>query len=89
MLPLFFKTLISDIFDENLENYTNYLYKRYSEENKEIKQLLGSIISIEEIPIEILSKYYLRLYTINSNFYKNLNKDLGVNKIENYKTFIK
>ena len=89
MLPLFFKTLISDMFDENLENYTNYLYKRYSEENKEIKQLLGSIISIEEIPIEILSKYYLRLYTINSNFYKNLNKDLGVNKIENYKTFIK
>ena len=48
MLPLFFKTLISDMFDENLENYTNYLYKRYSEENKEIKQLLGSIISIEK-----------------------------------------
>ena len=28
----------NDMFDENLENYTNYLYKRYSEENKEIKQ---------------------------------------------------
>ena len=44
---------------------------------------------MKKIPIEILSKYYIRLYTINSNFYKNLNKDLGTNKIDKYLTFIK
>ena len=89
MLPLFFKSLISDVDKENLENYTYTLYNTYSDENKKIKQLLGSIISMKKIPIEILSKYYLRLYTLDSKFYKNLNKDLGVNKINDYKTFIK
>ena len=44
---------------------------------------------MKEIPIEILSKYYIRLYTIDSDFYKNLNKDLGLNKVNNYLTFIK
>ena len=89
MLPLFFKAVISDLKEDNLENYTKSLYNTYSLNNKEIEKLLGAIISMKEIPIEILSKYYIRLYTIDSDFYKNLNKDLGLNKVNNYLTFIK
>ena len=76
MLPLFFKSLISGINNDNLELYNNSLYNTYSNENNNIKNLLGSLLSLKEIPIEILSKYYIRLYTIESNFYRNLNKDL-------------
>ena len=89
MLSLFFKAVISNLKEDNLENYTKSLYNTYSGKNKEIEKLLGAIISMKEIPIEILSKYYIRLYTINSDFYKDLNKDLRLNKVNNYLTFIK
>ena len=89
MLPMFFKAVISDLKKDNLENYTKSLYNTYSGENNEIKKLLGSITSMKEIPIEILSKFYIRLYTIDSDFYKNLNKDLGMNKVNKYLSFIK
>jgi len=44
---------------------------------------------MKNIPIEILSKYYSRLYTADSNFHKNMNQDLGLNKKEKYLSFIK
>jgi len=44
--------------------------------NKKIKELLEPIDGLPEIPIEILCKYYGRLYTIESDFYKDLNKSL-------------
>ena len=88
MLPLFFKVLISDIDNYNLKVYTNLLYNTYSKEKK-IEALLNSIKSVTNIPIEILTKYYSRLYTIESDFYKDLNRDLGLNKTSNYISFIK
>ena len=89
VLPLLFKVLIDDISDNNTTEFTSYLYEKYSKNNDEIKNLLGSIKNISDIPIEILSKYYARLYTFESDFYKNINKDLGLNKVEKYLTFIK
>ena len=89
ILPLFFKTLIDNESNVNIENYTNILYETFSQENLEIKELLGSIASINNIPIEILSRYYSRLYTADSSFYKNINKDLGLNKKDQYLPFIK
>ena len=88
LLPIFYKVLINKISKNNIEQYTSALYDIYSY-NNDIKSLLGSIKSIPNIPIEILSKYYIRLYTIESDFYKNINKDLGLNKTEQYLTFIK
>ena len=87
-IPLFFKTLIDNVSNENMKKYTSELYKEYGDNDK-VKNILSLIKSIPNIPIEILSKYYARLYTINSNFYKNMNKDLRANKIEKYLPFIK
>ena len=67
-----------------MEEYTNSLYNTYSKDNDKLKILLESIKSMLNIPIEILSKYYGRLYIIESNFYKVINKDLGLNKKEKY-----
>ena len=89
MLPLFFKTLIDILPNDNIENYTNLLYETYSKEKIKIKELLGSILSMNNIPIEILSRYYSRLYTDDSSFYRNINHDLGLNKTDNYLSFIK
>jgi len=54
---------------------THYLYESYKENNN-IKELLEPIDGIPEIPLEILCKYYARLYTLQSNLYKDLNKKL-------------
>ena len=89
MLPIVFKALIDNISNDNIENYTNILYERYSKEKGKIKELLGSLVSMNNIPIEILSRYYSRLYTANYSFHKNINKDLGLNKKDNYLSFIK
>ena len=89
VLPLFFKALIDNASNENIENYNTLLYDKYSKSSKRIIELLGPIKSIPNIPIEILSKYYARLYCAESDFYKELNKDLGVNKVDKYLPFIK
>ena len=89
VLPLFFKALIDNASNEHMEKYTNFLYETYSKEKEQIKELLGSIKPMRNIPIEILSKYYAKLYTCDSNFHKDINKDLGLNKKEKYLPFIK
>jgi len=88
-LPLFFKSLIDNASNDNMEEFTNLLYNTYSKSNDKIKILLDSIKSMIDIPIEILSKYYVRLYTIESDFYKNINDELKLNKKEKYLPYIK
>ena len=89
VLPLFFKELIENASNENIENYNKLLYNSYSKSSQRLIELLGPIQSIPNIPIEILSKYYARLFCIESDFYKEFNKDLGLNKIDKYLPFIK
>ena len=87
-LPLFYKSLIELTPDENIDKYTKYIYEKYSN-NKYMKELFDQIKSLKNIPIELLSKYYIRAYTIESNFYKDINKDLGFKKKESHLSFIK
>ena len=87
ILPLFFKTLIEST-NKNVDKYTSYLYDEYKE-NENVENLLNPIRYISDIPMEILSKYYARLYTAQSDFYNNINKELGQNKVDKYLPFIK
>ena len=86
-MPILFKCLIESSTRE--DEFTKLLYDKYSIDNKSIKLLLNNIKSIPNIPIELLSKYYSRIYTIESNFYRDLNKDLRNNKKDRYLPFIK
>ena len=74
-LPTFFKSLIKIDENDNFEKLNQYLYSKYSC-NNDVKNLLSQIEGIPSIPLEILCKYYARLYTIESNFYKDINKFL-------------
>ena len=88
-LPMFFKVLIDKIKNENMEEYIKSLYNIYSKENSEIKELLEQILIMKNIAIEILCKYYARIYTFESNFYKDINKDLRMNDKDKYLPYIK
>ena len=88
-LPLFFKALIEKIAKKNINDYNLNLYKTYKNINHEAIKLLEKITSKQNIPIEILSKYYVRFYTADTPFYRDINKNLRKNKKEKYLTFIK
>ena len=89
LLPINIKLSMESISTEEMENYTTFLYNIYSKDNYYIKQFLGQIESMQNIPLEILSKYYARFSTSNCYFYYDMNKDLQCNKFENYLTYIK
>ena len=46
-----------------MKKSTDSLYNQYSESNKDIKELLYDTKSIPNISIELLSKFFARLYT--------------------------
>ena len=93
ILPLFFKALIDKPVNNSIEGFIKLLYEYYSEndkvKNKNFLSFLSTIKSMQDIPKEILSKYFARLYTIESDFYGDINRDLGTNKKEKYIPFIK
>ena len=75
MLPRFFRTLIKINKDDNFDELNQYYYDKYSKLS-EIKELLSQIEGIPSIPLEILCKYYARLYTLESEFYDEINSNL-------------
>ena len=89
ILPLFFKNLIDYTSNNSTENFTSSIYDKYANNYDSIKELLGPIKSISKIPVKILSKYYARLYSTSSDFNKDLNQNLSINKTDDYLPFIK
>ena len=80
-LPFFYKFLMESNEKNIYDELTHYLYETYKENNY-IEDLLEPIDGIPDIPIEILCKYYARLFTIESNFYLDINKSLRLLKKE-------
>ena len=68
-----FKSVLDKSLLNDLEKYNQLLYNTYSKENENVQKLLEQIIFMKKIPIEILSKYYIRFYSIEFNLYKDIN----------------
>ena len=72
-LPYFYKILLDVLeikdnkFIETMEKY---------KKDKNYKSLVNPILNIKDIPIELLSKYYARMYTVEGNFFEKMKKDL-------------
>ena len=80
ILPLFYKALINDVSNDNMKRYTNNMYNAYNNENDELKSLLYSIEPFSNIPIEILSKYYTRIFTVSNNLNKDIKNSIKMKK---------
>ena len=89
ILPLYFKALIDKAKNDDDKKFIEYLYNKYSKSNPKLKPVLDCIKSMTNFQIDELSKYYVRLYTIESDFYRDLNKDLRLKKREQYMPYIK
>ena len=92
-LPILIGKLInvSLLENEDLPNFQKLLLSRYCNNNKSrINYLIKpSGNKNMNIPLHILSKYFLRFYTLeNPGFYRDLNQDLTNDKFDEYLPFI-
>ena len=89
LAPALYKEIITnDTIKENeVKKMIDYFL---SFNDAKINDLVLNLKKYENIPFEILTKYSARTYTLDTEFYKQLNYDLMKSKMnDNYKTFIK
>ena len=90
ILPTFYKVLLNMAETKNNYEFIQKMYKSY-QNSSDYKKLLTPILNIPDIPLELLSKFYARLYTIEGNFYKDMKNNLRNAQQNNtiYMPFIK
>ena len=87
VLPtLFAKTVLDKPDPKGIKEFNEYLCGNYIKEDQ-YKNLLSQIIGVENIPVELLSKYYIQIYTIEGNFYKDMKKKLLIGNEANFKIY--
>ena len=86
--PLNYTVYIEYPTKNEISNFNKFLLNKFSNfEN--FKFLIQQLILNIKIPCEILVKYYLRAYTLESDFYKEMNYYLERKSGKDYETYIK
>ena len=75
ILPIFLYLYIKKPKIAEIIEFNKYMLKKYSTEKK-LVNLFKQINFEFQIPNEVISKYWVRAYTAETNFYKDMNKDL-------------
>ena len=75
VLPMFNRILIEPSDKKDNIDFIQYMRKKYIEKDN-YKILLNQMINIPDIPVELLSKYYARMYTVSGDFYEKMKQDL-------------
>jgi len=89
-LPYFYeKIYYNEHIDYNeLNNFTIYFLKNFCS-NKDVEKLLKPLILFKEVPEEIISKYWARIYTYETPFYSVMNKALMKKEYKEFEVYIK
>ena len=75
------------LFNMNIAFFLQQLENKYSN-CEELGHLINQIKYLDNIPLELLSKYFLRLYLVESDFYKDMQMNLQQNKLLYYMPYI-
>ena len=67
VLPLLYKMLIKITPNDNIKKLTEELNNIYGQKCKEMQILFNSIKNIDNIPLELLSKYYSKIFNFDDN----------------------
>ena len=87
ILPIFFPEYIKNPEEREIQFFNKYMLKTYEKFDR-IQDLFSQLVEVSDIPIEIISKFWVRSYTEESDFYRKMNQDLQQNKSKNYLPFI-
>ena len=71
---MYFKALIEITQADKIEQFIEYICENYKKQG--LDDILNLIRNMTKIPIQLLSKYLVRIYTAETNFYRDMNKDL-------------
>ena len=79
------KTLFN--MNKDISSFVQTLENMYSNCNT-LGHLINQIKYLDNVPLELLSKYFLRLYFVESDFNKDMNMNLQQNKLLYYMPYI-
>jgi len=89
IFPFVFPYIIKDLNYSEVNEFIKFVLILCNDSNEIIK-LLAPFYHLRNIPFEISSKFFLRIYTFESSFYYHLNNSLKNNeKMEHYSKYIK
>ena len=88
IIPCYYTFLLEEVSITDIYYFNDYLLKKYKPksdyeiglpnkdvQNKKIIELINQI-NYKKLPKEILIKYWLRIYSLQSEFFKDINKSL-------------
>ena len=84
--PFIYSKLIEKIDEEEIYDFNKNILKY---DNKKISELIYPLTFLKQIPVEILVKFWLRIYTLETDFYSNMNCKLMKLKGKEFYTYIK
>ena len=89
IFPYLYNKIMNNKKSNNEEiKFTNkYILENYGKID-DIKNLILPLFFLENIPENIIAKFWSRIYTCESSFYKNLNNSLMKLENEHYNTYI-
>ena len=88
ILPLKYTEYLGDIPNKSeILEFNKFLLEKYNKE--ELKELIEQLLIDIKIPFEILIKYWFRAYTIESQFYKELNFILTNELNDDFNIYVK
>ena len=89
-LPTFFNDIYinRNLNYSELHNFTLFFLNNYCN-NADLIKLLKPILLFQEVPEEIISKYWARIYTYETPFYSIMNKNLMARIYNQYEIYIK
>ena len=89
IFPLYLFDYYLDPPNQNqIEEFNKLLLSNYGDVS-ELKELIEQLLLNIKIPFQILIKYWLRAYTMETNFYKTMNKELRERSSNRYDILIK
>ena len=87
ILPLFFSEYIKKPVEEKVNEFNEYIFKRYCD-RYELNEIFSQLVQTKKIPNEILFKFWLRAYSSEGNLSKDINEELKANHLDKYLPFI-
>ena len=86
--PYLYNDIISnkETSDSEIYNFNHFLVEKFG---SQMSDLIEPLTMSKKVPPEILSKFYVRAYSLETPFYRNLNWDLMLLNGDNYFPFIK
>ena len=90
ILPYLFNEIMQNakIEYKEMKEMNKFLLENFGK-NEEIKNLIFPLLSLNNIPYNIIAKFWGRIYTLECPFYKNINNNLIKLENQKYNTYIR